>query len=145
MSTEENKVTARRFIEEVWNHGHLTVIDELVSPGYVDHDPTNPLTTLEGPEGVKQSVTIWRNAFPDVQVSVESQIAEGDLVATRWTARATHRGTLLNIPPTGRQVNVTGIFYERYQDGKILETWTEFDALGLLQQLGAVPPLGTQQ
>lgn len=145
MSTEANKATARRFIEEVWNGGQLAVIDELVLSAYVDHDPNNPLSTEEGPEGVKQSVTIWRTAFPDVQVTVEGQIAEGDMVVTRWRAHGTHRGTLLGIPPTGRQVSVTGVFVERYQDGQIAESWTEFDALGLLQQLGAVPPLGAQR
>ncbi len=145
MSTEENKATARRFIEEVWNGGNLAAIDELVSPAYVDHDPTNPISTLEGLEGVKQSITTWRTAFPDVQVTVESQIAEGDMVATRWTARATQRGTLLGIPPTGRAASVTGVFCERYQEGKVAESWTVFDALGLLQQLGAIPPLGAHR
>ena len=67
MSTEENKARARRFIEEVWNGGHLAVIDELVSSAYVDHDPNNPITTEEGLEGAKQSVTTWRSAFLDVQ------------------------------------------------------------------------------
>jgi steroid delta-isomerase-like uncharacterized protein len=140
MSTEQNKAMDRRVYEEVWNGGNLAVIDELVAANYVDHDQEPP-GALEGVEGLKQSVTMYRTAFPDVHFTVEDQIAEGDRVVTRWTARGTHQGAFMGIPPTGKQAMVTGISITRVASGKVVEGWTNFDALGLLQQLGAVPPL----
>jgi len=140
MSTEQSKAMDRRVYEEVWNGGNLAVIDELVAANYVDHDP-NPTSTLEGLEGLKQSVTMYRTAFPDVHFTIEDQIAGGNTVVTRWTARGTHQGAFMGIPPTGKQAMVTGISIARVADGKFVEGWTNFDALGLLQQLGAVPPM----
>jgi steroid delta-isomerase-like uncharacterized protein len=141
MSTEQNKAMDRRVYEEVWNGGNLAVIDELVAANYVDHDQEPP-GALEGVEGLKQSVTMYRSAFPDVHFTIEDQIAEGDLLVTRWTARGTHQGPLMGIPPTGKQVMVTGISITRVASGKVVEGWTNFDALGLLQQLGAGPSMG---
>jgi len=141
MSTEQHKAMDRRVYEEVWNEGSLDVIDELVAANYIDHDP-NPTSTLEGLEGLKHSITMYRTAFPDVHFTVEDQIAEGDTVVTRWTARGTHQGPLMGIPPTGKQAMVTGISITRVASGKVVESWTNFDALGLLQQLGAVPSMG---
>jgi len=140
MSTEQNKAMDRRVYEEVWNGGNLAVIDELVAANYVDHDQ-EPTGALEGLEGLKQSVTMYRTAFPDVHFTVEDQIAEGDRVVTRWTARGTHQDAFMGIPPTGKQAMVTGISITRVASGKVVEGWTNFDALGLLHQLGAVPPL----
>ena len=141
MSTEQNKAMDRRVYEEVWNGGSLAVIDELVAANYVDHDQEPP-GALEGVEGLKQSVTMYRSAFPDVHFTVEDQIAEGDRVVTRWTARGTHQGAFMGIPPTGKQAMVTGISITRVASGKVVEGWTNFDALGLLQQLGAGPSMG---
>ncbi len=140
MSTEQHKAMDRRVYEEVWNGGNLAVIDELVAANYVDHDQ-EPTGALEGLEGLKQSVTMYRTAFPDVHFTVEDQIAEGDRVVTRWTARGTHQDAFMGIPPTGKQAMVTGISITRVASGKVVEGWTNFDALGLLHQLGAVPPL----
>ena len=140
MSTEQNKAMDRRVYEEVWNRGNLAVIDELVAANYVDHDP-QPTGALKGLEGLKQSVTMYRTAFPDVHFTIEDQIAEGDTVVTRWTARGTHQGPLMGIPPTGKQAMVTGVSITRWASGQVAEGWTNFDALGLLHQLGAVPPL----
>jgi len=141
MSTEQNKAMDRRVYEEVWNGGNLAVIDELVAANYVDHDQ-EPTSALEGLEGLKQSVTMYRTAFPDVHFTIDDQIAEGDLLVTRWTARGTHQGPLMGIPPTGKQAMVTGISITRVASGKVVEGWTNFDALGLLQQLGAGPSMG---
>ncbi len=138
MSTEENKALDRRFTEEVWNRGNLAVVDELMSADYHEHDPTIPA----GSEGFKQFVLMYRSAFPDVNFTIEDQIAEGDKVVSRWTARGTHKGELMGIPPTGKQVTVTGIVIGRYANGKLVEGWSNYDALGMLQQLGAVPPPG---
>jgi steroid delta-isomerase-like uncharacterized protein len=82
------------------------------------------------------------SAFPDLKLMVEDQIAEGDKVVTRWSATGTHQGELLGIPPTGKQTTATGITIDRIQGGKIVETWTHWDNLGLLQQLGVVPQMG---
>jgi steroid delta-isomerase-like uncharacterized protein len=139
MSTEENKALSRRLIEEVWNQGKLAVIDELVAPNYVDHDPTGP---IHGPEGFKQFVSMYLTAYPDTHFTIEDQIAEGDTVVTRWTARGTHKGPLMGIPPTGKQVTVTGISIGRVVNGKTVEGWSNYDTLGMMQQLGVVPAPG---
>ena len=140
MSTEQNKAMDRRVYEEAWNGGNLAVIDEVVAANYVDHDP-QPIGALEGVEGLKQSVAMYRTAFPDVHFTIEDHIAEGDLLVTRWMARGTHQGAFMGIPPTGKQAMVTGISITRWASGQVAEGWTNFDALGLLQQLGAVPPM----
>ncbi len=138
MSTEENKAIDRRFTEEVWNRGNLAVVDELMSADYNGHDPMMPA----GSEGFKQYVLMYRSAFPDVHLTIEDQIAEGDTVVSRWTARGTHKGELMGIPPTGKQVTVTGMNIERVANGKLVEGWSNYDTLGMLQQLGVVPAPG---
>ena len=85
---------------------------------------------------------MYRSAFPDIQFTIEDLIAEGDKIVTRYTARGTHRGDLQGIPPTGRQVTVTGIIISRFANGKFVEGWLDFDALGMLQQLGVIPAPG---
>jgi steroid delta-isomerase-like uncharacterized protein len=115
------------------------VIDELVAPDYVGHDPSQP--ELHGPEGVKGFVTTYLSAFPDGRITIDEQLAEGDLVGSRWTGRGTHQGDLMGIPPTGKQVTVSGITVSRLKDGKVVEEWSNWDTLGMLQQLGAVPSM----
>lgn len=137
--SEQNKKLVRRLIEEVWNRGNFAVADELVASDYVGH--TQPDETY-GPEGYKQFFATLREAFPDLQFTVEDQIAEGDRVVTRWTARGTHQGEFQGIPPTGKQASVTGITVKRLANGKLVEGWTNADMLGLLQQLEAVPAPG---
>jgi steroid delta-isomerase-like uncharacterized protein len=139
MSTEENKVLLRRLFEEVWNHGNLAAVDELLAADYVLHDPA---MLIRGPEGFKAYVSAFRAAFPDIHATIEDQIAEEDKVAMRFTVRATHQGEFQSLPPTGKQVILTGIDIQRIADGKIAENWVNLDALGLLQQLGVVPPPG---
>lgn len=136
MSAQEIKAVVRRELE-VFSTGDLSVLDEIVAPGFVGHDVAQP-EPIRGPEGLKQSVALYRSAFPDLQVTVDQQIAEGDTVATRWTARGTHEGELMGVAPTGKQATVTGVSIERVVGGKIVEDRTNWDALGLLQQLGAV-------
>jgi steroid delta-isomerase-like uncharacterized protein len=143
--SEENKALARRFIEEAFNEGNLSVVDEIfASADYVLHDPASP-EEVRGPEGVKEFVQMYRSAFPDTHITVEDQIAEGDEVVTRWTGRGTHRGELMGIPASGNQVEVPGITIDRFSGGKGVESWTNYDALGMMQQIGAVPsPEGAQ-
>ena len=138
VSAEENKAVVRREMEEVFNHtGNLDAADEIYAPDYVSHEPTTG--EIRGVEAAKQYAARYRQAFPDVELTIEDQIAEGDKVVTRFRARGTHQGeTEAFGPPTGNRVEVTGIVIERFADGKIVEDWTNFDALGLIQQLGLV-------
>jgi steroid delta-isomerase-like uncharacterized protein len=138
--TEQNKAVVRRVLEEVWNEGNLALIDELVEATHVDHD--SPPGLPSGSAGMKQFVSMFRTAFPDLHSIVEDQVAEGDKVVTRWTAAGTHRGSLMGIPATGKEVTMTGITINRLAGGKVVETWNTFDQLGLMQQLGVVPPPG---
>lgn len=141
MSTEDNKELDRRFYEEVINWGNMAVVDELTSPNYVAHDPGFP-QPVRGPEGLKQYFLVFRSAFPDVHMTIEGMIAEGDTVVVRQTARGTHQGNLMGMPPTGKQVMVTGMTMNRIANGKFVESWVNADNLGLLQQLGVIPPMG---
>ena len=119
--------------------GNLGVIDELVAPDYVGHDPAQP--EMHGPEGIKQFITGYLAGFPDGRITIDGQLAEGDMVATRWTGRGTHQGELMGIPPTGKQVTVSGITISRVKNGKVVEEWSNWDTLGMLQQLGVVPAM----
>lgn len=137
-----NKALARRLTEEAFNAGNLEVTDELIARDFVGHDPALP-EDLRGPAGVRESIAGYRAAFPDLHLAVEAQIAEGDTVVTRWRAVGTHQGELMGMPATGKQGTVTGITIDRIADGKIAESWTNWDTLGLMQQLGAVPAPAT--
>jgi steroid delta-isomerase-like uncharacterized protein len=139
--SDQNKALARRNVDEIWNQGNLSVIDELVAPNATFHDPSVPGGKFTGPEGMRQFVQIYRGAFPDVRLKIEDLIAEGDKVVSRWTATGTHKGDLMGIAPTGKQVTVTGCDVALYQNGKVIEGWTSYDMLGMLQQLGVVPSL----
>ena len=141
--SDQNKVAARRMIEEVWNQANLGLIDDLVAPNATFHDANVPNGTFTGPAGLNQFVQIYRGAFPDVRLTINDQIAEGDQVVTRWTATGTHKGELMGIAPTGKHATVTGVDIDRYEGGKVVEAWASYDMLGLLQQLGVVPSLAT--
>jgi steroid delta-isomerase-like uncharacterized protein len=138
MSTEQDKMLARHLFEEVWNSKNLAVMDELVAPNFVFH---NSVQTLYGPEDYKRFAMSYHSAFPQAHFTVDDVIAEGDTVALRWTARGTHSGKLLGIAPTGKQVMVSGITITLISNGKSVESWGEFDALGMLQQIGAIPTM----
>ena len=137
--SEQNKTIVRETFEEVWNRGNLAILDERLVSDYAGHSTT---TETSGPEGGKQFVAMMRSAFPDFHYIVEDEIAEGDRVVNRWTARGTHQGAFQGIPPTGKQFTITGISIYRVANGKIVEGWTSADMLSLLQQLGAVPAPG---
>lgn len=137
MSAEENKALARRVIEQMFNEGNLEVADELLAPGYVDHDPSLP-QDVHGPEGFKQYVGMYRAAFPDLHVQIDDQLAEGDRVATRWTGTGTHNGELAGITPTGKPVTLPGMEIVRIANGKLIEGWEGYDSGTLLRQLGVM-------
>lgn len=136
--SEENKALVRRELEEIFSKGNLDAADEVYAPAYVGHDPTEP-EEIRGLEGARQYAAVFRSAFPDLHATVDDQVAEGDRVATRFTARGTHQGELEGIAPTGDRVEVPGIVISRIEGGKIVEDWTSYDALGLMQQLGVIP------
>lgn len=137
MSVEENKAELRRFVEEVWNKGNLNVIDEHLAPDFVIHKL--PFGLPLNAERLKQLVVTVRSAFPDIHFSVDDLVAEGDKVAIRWTGRRTHKGEIMGIPPTNKQVTWTGIEIHRMVRGKTVVQWPEVDALSLMQQLGVIP------
>jgi len=143
LSARTNKEIVRRLGVEPWE-GNLGVIDELTAPDYVGHDPSMP-EPQRGPEGIKEFVSGYLAAFPDGKFTIDEQLAEGDLVATRWTGRGSHQGELMGIPPTGKQVTVSGITISRVVKGKVVEEWTNWDTLGMLQQLGVVPEMAGAQ
>ncbi len=140
MSLEENKAIERRFIEEVVNKGELAVIDELCAANFVDHSA--PPGVAPDREGYKQFFAMTHSAFPDFHSTLEDMFAEGDKVVQRFTARGTHKGEFMGIPPSGKQVTITGIAIHRITGGKIVEDWVNMDMLGMMQQLGVVPPPG---
>jgi predicted ester cyclase len=139
MSTEENKMLVRRQFDEIWNGGNWATADELYAPDYVNHDPYNP-DQGTGPEGFKQRVSGYRGVLHGFDLRIEHQIAEGDMVETQWSLRGTHGGELEGAAPTGKQLYVDGQLLSRIVDGKFVEEWVHWDTLGLLRQIGAVPP-----
>lgn len=137
--SERNKAIVRRAIEEVYNAGDLAAVDELVSDDFVAHSPAQE---VHGPQEMKQYVRALREAFPDLRLTINDQVAEGHKVVTRWTAEGTHTGTFQGIPPTGRHGTMSGIDIDYVIDGKTVECWTLGDNLSLLQQLGVIPAAG---
>jgi len=135
----DNVAIVRRLSDEIWNRENYDVIDELVAPNHILHDPL--VTQLEGREPYRQHVLALKSAFPDFQLLVEDAIASGDEVYVRWVARGTHRGDLLGIASTRKRAVVQGVGIHRFKGGKVIESWNHFDALGLLQQLGIAPSL----
>ncbi len=140
MSTEPNKAIVRRYLEEAWNKGNVGILDELMAPNYARYmsGQASPLNR----EGQKQRITTFHSALPDLHLTIEDLIAEGDKVVFRITVRGTQQGMLMGVPPTGKQVTVTAIDIARVAEDKIVEHWGQMDTLGLLQQLGAIPPRG---
>jgi steroid delta-isomerase-like uncharacterized protein len=133
---QRNKAAARAEFE-IWSSGELDKLDDLVAEDVVHHDPYDP-NAADGLEGLKKSIALNRAAFPDMRISVEDQVAEGDRVTTRWTATMTHTGELGGTPPSGKRVEINGITIERFADGKVVESWRSMDTLGLLRQIGAL-------
>ncbi len=136
MSTEANKALVRRFEEEVWNGRNPSRVDEFFAASHVFRAAGNPPLDREGH---RTMIGHFQRAFPDGRNTTDDLIADEDRVAQRWTYRGTHRGVFQGIPPTDRQVTLTGISIWRVEGGKIVESWHELDTLGLMQQLGGIP------
>jgi steroid delta-isomerase-like uncharacterized protein len=141
---EDNKALVRKFFEEVWNNRNLDYIDEVYAPDFKLHalwQNTSAGGMIEGVgrEPAKAVIGGWFAGFPDIKVTVEDQVAEGDKVGSRHTSHGTHTAPFQGMPPTGRSANVTGMTITRIVDGVMVEAWTSWDALGMLEQLGMIP------
>ena len=132
----ENKVLMRRWIEEVWNHGHEELIEEMRAPDTVSRGLGEGESRGQAP--FKAFYHNLRGTFKDLHLKIEDVIAEGDKVVLRFTAKGTHNGDLL-APATGRRVTFAGVIIARIANGKIAEGWTNIDKLGILRQIGALP------
>jgi steroid delta-isomerase-like uncharacterized protein len=139
-SLEQTKALMRNYIEEAWNKGNLDFIDENFSSDFVAHgtfsrQPNNRV-------GVKSVITTIRNAIPDLHITIEDMLAEGDKVASRWVTKGTHKGGLMGSKPSGNRISVSETAVFRVKDGKVVEGWANRDDLGFLQQIGLIPPVG---
>ena len=136
-SVSEQHKAASRAVFEIWMTGELDRLGDFVADDVVHHDPYDP-HGADGIDGHRKTIALNRRAFRDIEITIEDQIAEGDRLATRWTAAMTHTGELGGAPASGTRVRISGITVERFEDGKVVEAWRCMDTLGLLQQIGAV-------
>ena len=135
--TFENTEIVRQFVDRAFNDGKLEAADEYVAEDFVRHDPA--AADVVGRDEYKKFIEMNRTAFPDYHESIENIITQDDTVMYRWRLRGTQEGEIMGVEPTGKEVDVTGMVEMRIEDGKITEMWGNFDALGMLEQLGAVP------
>jgi steroid delta-isomerase-like uncharacterized protein len=135
MSNEQNEAVVRRTFD-AFNTGDVSAADEIIAADAVAHDPAQP-EEAHGPEGFRQTIELYRSAFPDLQFTLDEVFSDGDLVCTRWSTAATHDGDLMGIPATGNSISGSGISIDRVVDGKVAESWVQWDNLGLMQQIGA--------
>jgi steroid delta-isomerase-like uncharacterized protein len=133
--------TARRFIEEILGTGDWSTADEVLDPGVVMYHPGAP-EPVRGLEAVKGFLGVFRAGMPDLTLGVDGDTGDGELVAARWHARGTHTEEMFGVPPTNKQLEIHGISFFRFENGRIAEDWVEENTLSVLQQLGVVPQLG---
>jgi steroid delta-isomerase-like uncharacterized protein len=136
--SEENKALERRMYEEIFNKKNMAAVEQFFATDWVCH-PLPP-GMPPGLDGMKQWHALMNKAFPDMQVKLEDIVAEGDKMACRWAATATHKGEFMGMPSTNKQVTITGLHIDRIASGKIAETWNYSDMMGVMQQLGMKPP-----
>ena len=137
MSTEENKAIVRRMTEEFYNQGNVESADHFFADSYMHHDPASP--HVRDRDGLKQVLHAFLSGCPDLHITIDQLLAEGDMVTKRWTYHATHTGDLSGLPPTGKRITMSGLELFRLEDGKIVECWVGYDNLSLMQQLGVIP------
>jgi steroid delta-isomerase-like uncharacterized protein len=139
MSAEDNVATAQRIVDEAWNARNLDALDELVASDVVNHDPADP-EDVRGLDALKERIAGYHAAMSDLKVTFDEAFGSGDFVATRWHAEGTNDGELAGMPATGKRVSMTGLSIDRFDaDGKLAETWDQWDNLGFMQQLGMIP------
>ena len=137
MSTEENKAIIRRMTEEFYNQGNVDLADHFFADSYVHHDPASP--HVRDRDGLKASLRTFLAGCPDLHITTDQLLAEGDMVAKLWIYHATHTGDLAGMAPTGTRITMSGLELFRLEDGKIAESWLGYDNLSLMQQLGVIP------
>ena len=138
MTTDQNKSTVSRLVEEGYNKHNFKLLDEIFSRDAISHDPSQP-NLGKGPAGARESMQLYTTAFPDSKIVIEREIAEGDYVVQHLRTSGTHTGPLGPIPATGKKTDVTGVIISKLQGGKVVETWSLWDQLSLMQQLGVIP------
>jgi predicted ester cyclase len=137
----EHKIVVRHLIDDVWNHGNLSVIDELVARNFTYHCPLRP-DSITGRDAFKQWVGVIRNAFSNFRLMpLGYLIGEGEQVSSRWRMTGIHTASLLHLEPTYREFNVEGITLYRFVEDEIAETWMSYDLYGLMHQLGMMPEI----
>jgi steroid delta-isomerase-like uncharacterized protein len=141
VSTEQNKALARQFVQEIFGRGNVGAADDFLARDFVEHEEL-PGGLPRDREGVKQLATMVRRAFPDLIVTIDDIVAEGDKVVIRQTWRGTQKGDFMGVPPTGKTISVGVIDIIGMAGGKCVEHWGQMDAMGLMQQLGALPMPG---
>jgi steroid delta-isomerase-like uncharacterized protein len=140
--SEGNKEKVRRVLEEAFGQGKVEVIDEVLHSDFVCYDPNSEAGEIRGAETIKGEIGYFRQAFPDFFWRVEDQVAEGDKVVSRYTMGGTHQGEFFGVPATGKRVEITGIQIDRFDEsGELVEEWPEYDLLGAMKQMGAIPEL----
>ncbi len=133
MSSDQKAISTQLF-NGVWNQHDMSVVDRLIAPDAVNHGPFSE--QFQGSDGAKGFAMMILNAFPDLQSTIDKQEMDGDLVKTYWTARGTHKGQLMDFAPTGKHAEVKGVTTDRIVNGKVVESWTEWDPNELRRQLG---------
>ena len=138
--SEENKDKVRRLVEEAFGQGKLEVVDEVLGPDFVCYDPNSEAGEIRGADTIRGEIEYFRNAVPDLTYTVVDQVAEGDKVVTRYMASGTHQGEFFGVPGTGNRIEMSGIQIDRFDEsGKMVEEWPEYDLLGAMRQMGAIP------
>ena len=136
----ENKEKVRRLLEEGFGQGKVDVVDEVLHSDFVCYDPNSEAGEIRGTDTIKGEIEYFRTAAPDLTYTVEDQIAEGDKVVSRYRVSGTHQGEFFGVAGTGNRVEFTGINIDRFDEsGKMVEEWPEYDLLGAMRQIGAVP------
>jgi len=134
---EQNKAIIRRMTEEFYNQGNVESAEQFFADTYVHHDPASP--QVRDRDGLKAALRAFLAGCPDLHITTDQLLAEGDMVTKRWTYHATHTGDLSGLPPTGKRIMMSGLELFRLADGKIVEAWVAYDNLSLMQQLGVIP------
>lgn len=131
---EANKALVRRNFEAIWSQGDLMAADEILSPDYIGHIATMP-DAVCGVEAFKQLVAMYQLSFPDARFEIQDQVAEGDKVASRWVAYGAQQGEVVGVASSDESMSVTGMSFHRIEDGRIVESWDDWDALTMLQRM----------
>ena len=138
--SEENKEIMRRVLEEAFGQGRVEVVDEVLHSNFVCWDPNSESGEIRGADTIKSEIEYFRNAVPDLTYTVDDQIVEGDMVVSRYTASGTHQGEFFGVPGSGKRIEMTGINIDRFDEsGKLVEEWVEYDLLGAMRKIGAIP------